>query len=225
MFSRLRSFSIEKRCNDNDRKKNKSDLSLSNEELALNIEKRYFSIDDLLCETKFNRTEIKFIYRDFKQKCPNGFLNESKLIEIYSEYFSFGDCKLFAKHLFSALLHHSNNNKSNNNNIEESTINFKQFITTLSTILYGTFDEKIKWLFYFYDLDKDGRISYDEIISMITVMYELMGQHVNPPLDETTIKNHFDLVSNRIGQNSLNYEEFRKIFKNHEELLNEMENI
>ena len=88
-----------------------------------------------------------------------------------------------------------------------------------------SFDEKIKWLFNFYDLDKDGRISYNEIISMITVMYELMGQHVSPPLNETTIKNHFDLVSKRIGKNSLNYEEFKHIFKNHEELLNEMENI
>lgn len=40
-------------------------------------------------------------------------------------------------------------------------INFQQFIITLSTIMRGNIDEKIRWLFNFYDLNKDGRISQD----------------------------------------------------------------
>jgi hypothetical protein len=32
-------------------------------------EKKYFSINDLVCQTKFSKSEIQFIYRDFKQVC------------------------------------------------------------------------------------------------------------------------------------------------------------
>lgn len=113
------------------------------------------------------------------KKCPRGLLNEKNLIEIYSQYFSCGDCTSYAKHLFSALLqqHYSTTLlNSKDNKLKKSLnfeINFQQFAITLSTIMRGTFDEKIRWLFSFYDLNKDGKISHD--VSFFTI--ELLLNH------------------------------------------------
>ena len=111
----------------------------------------------------------------YLKKCPRGLLNEKNLVEIYSQYFSCGDCTTYAKHLFSAMIqqHYSTalaNSKDNKlkKNISFE-INFQQFAITLSTIMRGTLDEKIKWLFNFYDLNKDGKISHD--VGFLTSIY------------------------------------------------------
>ncbi len=36
-----------------------------------------------------------------------------------------------------------------------------EFIITLSAIMRGSIDEKIQWLFNFYDINKDGKITHD----------------------------------------------------------------
>jgi Ca2+-binding EF-hand superfamily protein len=96
---------------------------------------------------------------------------------------------------------YQNENFNLNNEIQKDKklkrnpeINFQQFLITLSTIMRGTLDEKIKWLFNFYDLNKDGKISHDEVASMITSIYDLMGEHVNPPINENTKNEHIESV-------------------------------
>ena len=64
----------------------------------------------------------------------------------------------------------------------------------LSTLLHGNLDEKIRWIFSFYDLNKDGKISQDEIESMIMSLYDLMGENVSPPVDDLVKKEHIDNV-------------------------------
>ena len=36
-----------------------------------------------------------------------------------------------------------------------------EFLITLSQIMRGSIDEKIQWLFNFYDVNKDGKITND----------------------------------------------------------------
>ncbi len=40
-------------------------------------------------------------------------------------------------------------------------VSFKDFIVSLSTISRGTVEERVKWLFNFYDTNKDNKISRD----------------------------------------------------------------
>lgn len=197
-------------------------------------ERRYFSIDELVFQTKFTRQEIQMIYRDFKQKCPRGVLNEKALAEVYSQYFGCGDCSTFAKHLYSALVfqHYSSHfafvlqNTSKSRKPQGLEINFQQFLISLSVILKGSVEEKIRWIFSLYDLKKDGKITPDEVSSMINSIYDLMGQDVSPPVDESAKNKHIENVLKNMGLNSkdssLSYDEFYKIFINHHQLIDSM---
>ena len=111
--------------------------------------KQSIDINELASRTKFSKSEIKFIYRDFKSNCPNGVLTESALVKIYSQIFSCGDCTSYAKHLFSAILQQN----------KKEEIYFCDFLLSLSCIRKGTMEERIRWLFNFYDTNKDGKIS------------------------------------------------------------------
>lgn len=88
-------------------------------------------------------------------------MTEKNLVEIYSYYFLCGDCTLFSKHLFSALVQQQSPNAYPSKMNEITEINFKQFLVTLSTVMRGTVEEKIRWMFQFYDLNKDGIITKD----------------------------------------------------------------
>lgn len=48
------------------------------------------SIDELVKETRFTKSEIQFLYRGFKQACPSGTINEQMFKEIYQQYFPHG---------------------------------------------------------------------------------------------------------------------------------------
>merc|ERR1712013_505662 len=41
------------------------------------------SVEEISRETKFTKSEVKFLYRSFKQECPNGIINEERFKEIY----------------------------------------------------------------------------------------------------------------------------------------------
>jgi hypothetical protein len=95
------------------------------------------------------------------KKCPNGVLTEKDLVHIYSHYFLCGDCTVFAKHLFSALVQHIAMSNMSHESFKIKEINFKQFVQILSSVMRGSLDEKIRWMFYFYDMNKDGIITHD----------------------------------------------------------------
>lgn len=136
--------------------------------------------------TRFTKDEIKSIYRDFKQvtfkklnqkiviilfkikkkiskfqKCPNGTLTEKALGEIYGQLFPCGSTAFYAKHMYSAIEQQVNVYISPRKPTTE--INFKEFLIALSSLMRGTLDDKIRWLFNFYDVNRDGKITYDVI--------------------------------------------------------------
>jgi hypothetical protein len=130
-------------------------------------------IDEILLMTEFTREELKFIYNDFKavglcgwfrcfefendlklfglKKCPTGFLTEETLSCIYAALFPLGNCKRYAKHLYSTMMR----------NPRANHVTFKDFAVSLSAITKGTIEQRVKWLFSFYDLNKDGKITRD----------------------------------------------------------------
>lgn len=159
------------------------------------------NLNEVISMTNFSRQEVQLIYRNFKQNCPSGYLTEEFIVQIYSHFFPLGNTEMFGKHLYSAL---SQNMESHQQVIDcESSIkslltnkriSFYDFMRSLAIISNGSIDEKIRWLFQMYDLNKDGLISHDEIESMINSIYDLMGESIDRSGDIEERNKHYEYV-------------------------------
>ena len=54
-------------------------------------------------ETKFSRSEVKFLYRAFKQECPNGIIDEETFKDVYENIFPLGDASKYAHLVFKCI--------------------------------------------------------------------------------------------------------------------------
>nr|CDS32515.2 Kv channel interacting protein 4 [Hymenolepis microstoma] len=58
-------------------------------------------------------------------------------------------------------------------------ITFSDFIQTLSTLIHGTREEVLNWVFDLYDYDKDGYITRQELVVLIRAVNDLLGPSHN----------------------------------------------
>ena len=107
-------------------------------------------------ETKFTKEEVKFLYRAFKQECPNGIIDEDTFKEVYAKIFPLGDATKYAHLVFTAI-----------DKEKTGGITFGDFMDFLSIISKGSPREKILWSFHFYDVNRDGQISKEEMVKVI----------------------------------------------------------
>ena len=113
------------------------------------------SVDEMAKETKFTRSEVKFLYRAFKQECPNGIIDEDTFKEVYENIFPLGDASKYAHLVFHSI-----------DREDTGGITFGDFMEFLSVISKGSTEEKILWSFHFFDADRDGCISREEMVKV-----------------------------------------------------------
>ena len=70
----------------------------------------------------------------------------------------------------------------------------KDFLIGLSVLSRGTMDEKLRWIFGLYDINRDGKVTKDELHLVITSVYELMGKYTTPAIDESAPRAHAENV-------------------------------
>jgi len=71
---------------------------------------------------------------------------------------------------------------------------WQDFVTGLSVLARGTVEEKLEWAFGLYDVNGDGVIGRDEMLNIVTAIYDMIGKCAVPSVEESAISQHVDHI-------------------------------
>ena len=140
------------------KKKPMIDINIKNEKLLELLKPTRYkpdTVEQMALETKFTKEEVKSLYRAFKQECPTGISDEETFKDVYQKIFPLGESSKYAHLVFNSI-----------DRDQTGGITFGDFMDFLSVLTKGSEEEKILWSFQFYDVNRDGIISRDEMIKV-----------------------------------------------------------
>ncbi|XP_036823953.1 calsenilin isoform X4 [Oncorhynchus mykiss] len=123
-------------------------------------------------------------------ECPSGLVDEETFKTIYSQFFPQGDATTYAHFLFNAFDMDRN-----------GSIRFEDFVIGLSVLLRGSETEKLQWAFNLYDINRDGCITKEEMLAIMTSIYDMMGRYTSPSVRDDDPSEHVDKFFQKMDRN------------------------
>ncbi|KAM9516391.1 Kv channel-interacting protein 4-like isoform 1-T1 [Guaruba guarouba] len=102
---------------------------------------------------------------------------------------------------------------------------FQDFVLGLSVLLRGTVQQKLQWAFNLYDINKDGCITKEEMLQIMTSIYDMMGRCTRPAFRDCAPAEHVELFFQKMDRNGdgvVTFEEFLDTCLKDEDILSSM---
>lgn len=64
----------------------------------------------------------------------------------------------------------------------------------LSSLSRGSPVEKLRWVFSLYDIHGDGYITKEEMVAVVTAIYDLLGESTSPIVEATSAEDHVEKI-------------------------------
>ncbi|XP_048373174.1 recoverin [Sphaerodactylus townsendi] len=140
-------------------------------------------LEDLKLNTKYTEDELCKWYESFQKQCPDGRISRSEFEKIYSNFFPNSDPKVYARHVFRSF-----------DTNDDGTLDFREYIIALHLTSSGKTDLKLEWAFSLFDVDRNGEISKNEVLEIISAIFKMIPpeEQKNLPDDENTPQKRAD---------------------------------
>uniref|UniRef100_H2QT02 Guanylyl cyclase-activating protein 1 n=2 Tax=Pan TaxID=9596 RepID=H2QT02_PANTR len=155
---------------------------------------------------ELSSTECHQWYKKFMTECPSGQLT---LYE-FRQFFGLKNLSPSASQYVEQMFETFDFNK-------DGYIDFMEYVAALSLVLKGKVEQKLRWYFKLYDVDGNGCIDRDELLTIIQFPHQYQKtieaiRAINPCSDTTMTAEEFtDTVFSKIdvnGDGELSLEEF-----------------
>jgi neuronal calcium sensor 1 len=151
--------------------------------------------------TVFDQKEIIEWYQGFVSEFPLGYFVKTDINRIYGQFFPFGNSVEFSNRVFE-LMDEDQNGK----------VDFREFLKTFSIVARGGMEDKIQWSFKLYDMNGDGVIDREELLSVTKTIYNIASV-CTLPSDESTAEQRVDKIFSMVGGKVISYNDYYQLSK------------
>ncbi|KFO53519.1 Calsenilin, partial [Corvus brachyrhynchos] len=103
---------------------------------------------------------------------------------------------------------------------------FQDFAVGLSVLLRGTEQQKLKWTFDLYDVNKDGYVTKEDMLEIMKSIYAMMGRCTEPALGASAPVQHVELFFQKMDRNRdgvVTFEEFLATCQEDKDIMSSMQ--
>merc|ERR1711941_5640 len=169
----------------------------------------------------FQEAEIRGMYAQFIDEYPEGYISQEKFQNAAEGAFPRGDGRKLVEIVFNSF-----------DQNQDGKIDYCELMKTLNVAKHGSEDDRMRFVFGVFDLDKDGYIRKDEMQKFLLAMMMATGQTEDkkakgskaknskapPEEEEKAAKVATELIFAEMDDNDdakISFEEFKEMSKKH----------
>lgn len=133
--------------------------------------------------------EIKEWSSTFRSMFPAGYMTKSDFAGFFSQIFPFGKAASFSDRLFHTI-----------NICQTGKVDLDELLIAFTILFKGSTFERLRWIFRFYDNDKDGVVGREELCEGLDTINEMVANSAIRGVEtRKLVDGVFEAVENRSG--------------------------